>query len=102
MMYKVAIIENDRVLCMNNGMIDSACGQTSARQVSQMEYMLLQAIMYIKTIILIMVQTIGVGLGEMDNMLLRKVEELTLYMLQQQKIIEKQNDRIQDLEDKIK
>ncbi|RPH31508.1 MAG: hypothetical protein EHM93_13400 [Bacteroidales bacterium] len=40
----------------------------------------------------------GVSLGEMNAKLLQKVEELTLYMIEQQKIIEKQNLRIEKLE----
>ncbi len=40
----------------------------------------------------------GIGLGEMNAKLLQKIEELTLYMIEQQKIIEKQNERIEKLE----
>ena len=48
-------------------------------------YLKLQAIMCIKTIKSIMVQIIGVGLGEMDDMLLQKIEELTLYVIELKK-----------------
>lgn len=40
----------------------------------------------------------GINLGEMNMLLLKKVEELTLYLLQQQQVIKKQNDRITQLE----
>jgi len=46
----------------------------------------------------------GVGLGEMNAKLLQKVEELTLYMIEQQKRIdefEKQTQRINELEKKL-
>ncbi len=46
----------------------------------------------------------GVGLGEMNAKLLQKIEELTLYVIEQQKRIqelEKQNERISQLEEKI-
>jgi hypothetical protein len=50
----------------------------------------------------------GVSLGEMQNKLLQKVEELTLYTIEQNKKldqqnleIKKQNEKIQDLEEKI-
>ncbi len=36
----------------------------------------------------------GLNLGEMDNLLLQKVEELTLYIIQQQKEIEKMSAEI--------
>jgi len=39
----------------------------------------------------------GVALGKMDSQLLQKVEELTLYLIQQQKEIEKQKGEINDL-----
>lgn len=42
----------------------------------------------------------GLDVGEMNKKLLQKVEELTLYLLQQQKLIEAQDKRIQQLEDK--
>jgi hypothetical protein len=54
----------------------------------------------------------GVGLGEMDNMLLRKVEELTLYIIQQEKEInslKKENEKmleehqlVEEMNNKIK
>jgi hypothetical protein len=40
----------------------------------------------------------GVQLGEMNMLLLKKVEELTLYVIEQNKTIQKQNERIQNLE----
>lgn len=43
----------------------------------------------------------GIELKEMNILLLKKVEELTLYTLQQQKNIEDQNKRIQTLEKKL-
>ena len=39
----------------------------------------------------------GVGLGEMDDMLLRKVEELTLYVIEQNKDTEKLLESIAEL-----
>ncbi len=43
----------------------------------------------------------GIGLGEMNAKLLQKIEELTLYMIEQQKVNEKQNQLIKELETKI-
>ncbi|MDF2552506.1 MAG: hypothetical protein K0R77_1781 [Chryseobacterium sp.] len=43
----------------------------------------------------------GIELKEMNILLLKKVEELTLYTLQQQKNIEEQNKRIETLEKKL-
>ncbi|OCK52458.1 hypothetical protein BA768_11395 [Chryseobacterium sp. CBo1] len=43
----------------------------------------------------------GIELKEMNILLLKKIEELTLYTLQQQKNIEEQNTRIEMLEKKI-
>lgn len=40
----------------------------------------------------------GVNLGDMDATLLRKVEELTLYLIEQNKVIQEQNSRIDKLE----
>ncbi len=40
----------------------------------------------------------GVGLAEMTTKLLQKVEELTLYAIQQQETIEKLNNKVQELE----
>lgn len=39
----------------------------------------------------------GTNLGEMDAKLLQKIEELTLYLIQQQKEIEKLNDKIENM-----
>ena len=44
----------------------------------------------------------GVNLGEMEGILLKKVEELTLYIIEQNKQLQKQNERIQVLEEKLK
>jgi len=47
----------------------------------------------------------GIGLGEMNAKLLQKIEELTLYMIEQQKRIlelEQQNQRITEIERKMK
>jgi len=41
----------------------------------------------------------GYNLGEMDDVLLRKVEELTLYMIAQQKIIDELMEKVRSLED---
>ncbi|MCP4176262.1 MAG: hypothetical protein GY756_00680 [bacterium] len=43
----------------------------------------------------------GINVGEMNATLLQKIEELTLYTIEQQKILEKQNKRINQLEDKL-
>lgn len=40
----------------------------------------------------------GVSLGEMNRILLEKVEELTLHLIEQQKLIEAQNERSEALE----
>ena len=42
----------------------------------------------------------GIDLGEMQAKLLQKIEELTLYTIQQQEMIDKLNDRIEQLEKK--
>ncbi|MDN4167077.1 hypothetical protein QWY31_16320 [Cytophagales bacterium LB-30] len=42
----------------------------------------------------------GVSLGEMDRLLLQKIEELTLYIIQQQEQIKEQQERIKVLEAK--
>ena len=42
----------------------------------------------------------GYNIGEMDDVLLRKVEELTLYMIAQQKEIEELKKKLSSLEDK--
>ncbi|GAA0548825.1 hypothetical protein GCM10009415_33740 [Chitinophaga japonensis] len=44
----------------------------------------------------------GLDLGEMNKKLLQKVEELTLYLIQQQKLNEAQSKRIAALEEVIK
>ena len=43
----------------------------------------------------------GYNLGEMDDVLLRKVEELTLYIIQQQKDIAQQQREINSLKEKL-
>jgi hypothetical protein len=48
------------------------------------------------------VQQNGVNLGEMQTMLLQKVEELTLYILEQRNLIEKQQKEIDELKKIIK
>lgn len=42
----------------------------------------------------------GINLSEMNMLLLKKVEELTLHLIEQNKLIQKQNDRINKLEAK--
>ena len=44
----------------------------------------------------------GMSMGEIENKLLQKVEELTLYMIDQQKTINQQSARIEELEKKLK
>jgi len=44
----------------------------------------------------------GMNMGEMQNKLLQKVEELTLYVIEQQKTINQQSAKIEELEKKIK
>lgn len=44
----------------------------------------------------------GVNLSEMNILLLKKVEELTLYAIEQNNLAELQNKRLQEQEDKIK
>ena len=44
----------------------------------------------------------GMSIGEMQNKLLQKVEELTLYVIEQQKTINKQSAKIDELEKKLK
>ena len=46
------------------------------------------------------VETNGVNLGEMNMLLLKKIEELTLYLIEQNKLIINQNERISKLENK--
>jgi hypothetical protein len=42
----------------------------------------------------------GINVGDMQTKLLQKIEELTLYLIQQQETINKLNDRIEQLENK--
>ncbi|MGP8217609.1 MAG: beta strand repeat-containing protein [Bacteroidia bacterium] len=42
-----------------------------------------------------------VSIGKMDSQLLQKVEELTLYILQQQKAAKEQDEKIKELEEKL-
>jgi len=44
----------------------------------------------------------GIQLGEMDAKLLQKIEELTLYMIEQNKMMKAQNKEIQNLKKEIK
>lgn len=44
----------------------------------------------------------GMNMGEMQNKLLQKIEELTLYMIDQQKTINQQSAKIEELEKKLK
>jgi hypothetical protein len=44
----------------------------------------------------------GVSAGEMQSKLLQKVEELTLYMIEQQKIVEQLNIKVKEQDDRIK
>ncbi|MEA4936767.1 MAG: hypothetical protein VB102_09005 [Paludibacter sp.] len=44
----------------------------------------------------------GLSMGEMQNKLLQKIEELTLYVIDQGKTIHQQNARIKELEEKLK
>ena len=46
------------------------------------------------------VQGTGIDLGEMQNLLLQKIEELTLYSLKQQETIEYLEKKIDELEKK--
>jgi uncharacterized coiled-coil protein SlyX len=43
----------------------------------------------------------GVNLSEINAKFLQKIEEMTLYMIQQQKLIEKQQKLIETLEKRI-
>lgn len=43
----------------------------------------------------------GINLGEMDALLLKKIEELTLYTIEQQKILEKQQEEIERLKEEL-
>ena len=44
----------------------------------------------------------GLSMGEMQNKLLQKIEELTLYMIEQGKTINQQSAKIKELEEKLK
>ncbi len=44
------------------------------------------------------IQNEGVSIGDSQSLLLRKIEELTLYLLQQSEFVEEQEKRIQELE----
>ena len=44
----------------------------------------------------------GINLGEMNKLLTKKVEELTLYLIDQQKIQKQQQDKIEAQDDRIK
>ncbi|MFA5418285.1 MAG: hypothetical protein WC341_07495 [Bacteroidales bacterium] len=44
----------------------------------------------------------GYGLAEMNGILLKKVEELTLYILEQQKVLEKQQCELNEIKDQLK
>jgi hypothetical protein len=46
-------------------------------------------------------QAEGVSVGELQTQLLQKVEELTLYLIEQNKQLEAQNEKIQVLEEKL-
>ena len=47
------------------------------------------------------VQTNGVALGKMNHLLLEKIEELTLYVLQQDELLKKQQKEIELLKEKL-
>jgi hypothetical protein len=47
------------------------------------------------------VQQKGLSLGEMSNLLLQKVEELTLYAIEQQRILDTQNKKAQSQQEEI-
>ena len=44
----------------------------------------------------------GLNVGETTRILVEKVEELTLYIIEQQELIEKQSIRLNELEEKLK
>ena|SRR5690554_405488 len=46
------------------------------------------------------IETEGLNLGEMNKLLMLKVEELTLYLIEQQKVIDSQQKRLEVLETK--
>lgn len=43
----------------------------------------------------------GINVGETNALLLQKIEELTLYVIQQQKVMEQQQKEIEELKLKI-
>ena len=43
----------------------------------------------------------GLNMGEMQNKMMQKIEELTLYMIEQQKTINQQSAKIEELEKKL-
>jgi len=43
----------------------------------------------------------GYGLAQMNEILLKKVEELTLYIIQQQEMLQKQQDEINKLKEVV-
>uniref|UniRef100_UPI004025B03F hypothetical protein n=2 Tax=Bacteroidales TaxID=171549 RepID=UPI004025B03F len=47
------------------------------------------------------VKTNGINVGETNALLLQKIEELTLYVIQQQKAMEQQQKEIEELKSKI-
>ncbi|MDR2836281.1 MAG: hypothetical protein LBV69_08865 [Bacteroidales bacterium] len=48
------------------------------------------------------IETTGIAVGEMNAVLLQKIEELTLYIIEQQKMLEQQNTAIKELQKKVK
>ncbi|MEP5371305.1 hypothetical protein [Ekhidna sp.] len=44
----------------------------------------------------------GVQLGEMNMLLLKKIEELTLYQIEQNKVIKEKNEQIFSLDQRLK
>ncbi len=97
-MYKSLKIDNGEAICTKTAMALSAC-DAIVRHLSQAK--LFQAIMNSKSITSIMVQTVCVGLGEMDDMLLKKVEELTLYLIELRKENVEQAKEINELKLKL-
>lgn len=47
------------------------------------------------------IETSGLNLGEMDKLLLKKIEELTLYLIEQKKINDTQADLIHSLKERV-
>lgn len=46
-------------------------------------------------------QTTGAPLGELNSTLIQKVEELTLYLIEQNKTIQQQNQELLTLKEKV-